>query len=103
MKTIRTLLTVAVLTSLCSCSEKKQTAEEQVVRVKVQQLHAEVVNGEQGFSGTIEEASGAALSFASTGTIKRIYVSAGQRGLQFRIAPKDLITVSQATVVDLVL
>ena len=32
-----------------------------------------------------------------------IYVSAGQRGLQFRIAPKDLITVSQATVVDLVL
>ena len=31
-----------------------------------------------------------------------IYVSAGQRGLQFRIAPKDLITVSQATVVDLV-
>jgi len=32
-----------------------------------------------------------------------IYVSAGQRGLQFRITPKDLIAVSQATVIDLVL
>lgn len=32
-----------------------------------------------------------------------IYVSAGQRGLQFRIAPHDLITASQATVTDLVL
>lgn len=78
MKTIRTLLTVAVLTSLCSCSEKKQAAEEQVVRVKVQQLHAEVVNGEQGFSGTIEESSGALLSFMGSGTIQRIYVDAGQ-------------------------
>ena len=32
-----------------------------------------------------------------------IYVSAGQRGLQFRISPQDLISVAGATVADLVL
>ena len=32
-----------------------------------------------------------------------IYVSAGQRGLQFRINPQDLISVAGATVADLVL
>ena len=48
------------------------------MRVKVQQIQAETVNGEQGFSGTIEESSGTSLSFAVTGTIKKIHVSAGQ-------------------------
>ena len=67
-----------VLMALSSCGEKKQTAAEQTVRVKVQEIHAEAVNGEQGFSGTIEEASGVSLSFASAGTIKRIYVDEGQ-------------------------
>lgn len=97
MKTIQTLLTVAVLTSLCSCSEKKQAAEEQVVRVKVQQLHAEVVNGEQGFSGTIEESSGALLSFMGSGTIQRIYVNAGQTVAKGQlIAELDPTTVQNA-------
>lgn len=54
-----TVMAVIVLMALCSCGEKKQTAEEQTVRVKVQQVQAEAVNGEQGFSGTIEESSGA--------------------------------------------
>ena len=67
-----------VLMALSSCGEKKQTAAAQPVRVKVQEIHAEAVNGEQGFSGTIEEASGVSLSFASAGTIKRIYVDEGQ-------------------------
>ncbi|MCR4659688.1 MAG: Cys-tRNA(Pro) deacylase [Bacteroidales bacterium] len=31
-----------------------------------------------------------------------IYVSAGMRGLQFRIAPGDLVEASQATVVDII-
>ena len=32
-----------------------------------------------------------------------IYISAGQRGLQFKIAPNDMINVSQATLADLTL
>lgn len=72
------VIATVMLVVLCSCAEKRQTAAEQTVRVKVQQIQAEVVNGEQGFSGTIEESSGASLSFSVTGTIKRIHVSAGQ-------------------------
>ena len=61
-----------VLVALFSCGEKKQTAQEQTVRVKVQQIQTEAVNGEQGFSGTIEESSGVSLSFAVSGTIRSI-------------------------------
>ena len=91
------MMAALVLMALCSCGEKKQAAVEQTVRVKVQQIQAEAVNGEQGFSGTIEEASGAALSFASTGTIKRIYVSAGQTVRQGQlIAELDPTTIQNA-------
>ena len=62
-------MAATVLMALCGCGEKKQATVEQTVRVKVQEIHAEAVNGEQGFSGTIEEASGASLSFAAAGTI----------------------------------
>lgn len=34
---------------------------------------------------------------------EKIYVSAGQRGLQLELAPEDLVKVSNATVCDLVL
>ena len=78
MKAIRLLTAVAALLALNGCGEKKQAAEEQVVRVKVQEVHAEAVHGEQGFSGTIEESSGVALSFIVNGTIQRIFVDAGQ-------------------------
>ena len=54
MKTFRTILTMAVLVALSSCGEKKQAEQDQTVRVKVQQIQTEAVNGEQGFSGTIE-------------------------------------------------
>ena len=78
MKKVHFAIAAVVLIALCSCGEKKKTAAEQTVRVKVQQIQAETVNGEQGFSGTIEESSGTSLSFAVTGTIKKIHVSAGQ-------------------------
>ena len=58
MKTIRTILTMMVLVALVSCGGKKETAQEQTVRVKVQQIQTEAVNGEQGFSGTIELSKG---------------------------------------------
>ena len=78
MKAVKIILTVTGLLALSSCSEKKQTAQEQTVRVKVQEIQAEAVNGEQGFSGTIEESNGVSLSFSVTGVIKKIHVNAGQ-------------------------
>ncbi len=86
-----------VLVALYSCGEKKQTAQEQTVRVKVQQIQTEAVNGEQGFSGTIEESSGVSLSFATMGTIKRIYVNEGQMvGAGQLIAELDPTTLQNA-------
>jgi RND family efflux transporter MFP subunit len=97
MKKGQFMMAAMVLTVLCGCGEKKQAAVEQTVRVKVQQIQAESVNGEQGFSGTIEEASGASLSFAGTGTIKRIHVSAGQTVRQGQlIAELDPTTMQNA-------
>jgi RND family efflux transporter MFP subunit len=97
MKKGHFVMAAMALMVLCSCGEKEQTAAEQTVRVKVQQIAAEAVNGEQGFSGTIEEASGASLSFAGTGTIKRIYVSAGQTVRQGQlIAELDPTTMQNA-------
>ena len=91
------MMAAMVRTALCGCGEKKQAAVEQTVRVKVQQIQAESVNGEQGFSGTIEESSGAALSFAGTGTIRRIHVSAGQTVRQGQlIAELDPTTMQNA-------
>lgn len=97
MKTIRIILMVTVLMALSSCSEKKQAAQEQTVRVKVQQIQTEAINGEQGFSGTIEESSGTSLSFAVTGTIKKVHVSAGQMvGAGQLIAELDPTTLQHA-------
>ncbi len=76
MRTIKAMMAVTVLLALSSCGDKKQGDAELTARVKVQQIQTEAVNGEQGFSGTIEEASGSSLSFASVGTIKKIYVTA---------------------------
>ena len=91
------MMAAGVLMALCSCGEKKQAAAEQTVRVKVQQIQAEAVNGEQGFSGTIEEQSGSSLSFATSGTIKRIYVSEGQTvGAGQLIAELDPTTMQNA-------
>ena len=91
------MMAAVVLMALCSCGEKKQAAAEQTVRVKVQQIQAEAVNGEQGFSGTIEEQSGASLSFATAGTIQRIYVNSGQTvGAGQLIAELDPTTMQNA-------
>lgn len=97
MKRVHFMMAAMVLVALCSCGEKKQAVAEQTVRVKVQEIHPEAVNGEQGFSGTIEEASGVSLSFASAGTIKRIYVDEGQTVRQGQlIAELDPTTLQNA-------
>ena len=100
MKTIKTILTLTVLVALTSYSEKKQADQEQTVRVKVQKIQSEAVNGEQGFSGTIEESSGTSLSFPVSGTIKKIYVSAGQTvGAGQLIAELDPTTLQNAYII----
>jgi RND family efflux transporter MFP subunit len=97
MKKVHFMMAAGALMALCSCGEKKQAAAEQTVRVKVQQIQAEAVNGEQGFSGTIEEQSGASLSFATSGTIKRIYINEGQTvGAGQLIAELDPTTMQNA-------
>lgn len=97
MKKGHLVMAATVLMALCSCGEKKQATVEQTVRVKVQEIQTETVNGEQGFSGTIEEANGISLSFATAGTIKRIYVSEGQTvGQGQLIAELDPTTLQNA-------
>ena len=97
MKNFRTIMTMMVLVALCSCGKKQEVAQEQTVRVKVQQIQTEAVNGEQGFSGTIEESSSTSLSFPVSGTIKKIHVSAGQTvGAGQLIAELDPTTLQNA-------
>lgn len=97
MKQKHFIFAVAMLAIFGSCGNKNKNVQEQTVRVKVQQIQSEAVNGEQGFSGTIEELNGAILSFASTGTIKRIYVNSGQTVRQGQlIAELDPTTMQNA-------
>ena len=53
---MKAMMAATVLLALFSCGEKKQGDAELTARVKVQQIQTVAVNGEQGFSGTIEEA-----------------------------------------------
>jgi RND family efflux transporter MFP subunit len=97
MRTIRTMMAVTVLLALFSCGNKKQSDAEQTARVKVQQIQTVAVNGEQGFTGTIEESNGTELSFASAGTIKHIYVHEGQTvGAGQLVADLDPTSLSNA-------
>lgn len=63
---------------LTACGKKKASADDYSVRVKVMEVGAVQVKGEQGFSGTVEERSGVSLSFATGGTIRSIMVDDGQ-------------------------
>ena len=97
MRTMKAMMAATVLLALFSCGEKKQGDAEQTARVKVQQIQTVAVNGEQGFSGTIEEANGSSLSFAIAGTIQKIYVSTGQTVSAGQlIAELDPTTLSNA-------
>lgn len=49
------------------------------IKVRVQTVQVQPIEGVQGFSGTIEEMTGSTLSFSVNGTLTQIRVSAGQR------------------------
>lgn len=62
---------------LASCSGKEKVREVVPVTVKTEKAEPVPVNGSQEFSGTVEASDDAALSFASGGTVTKIYVSVG--------------------------
>lgn len=63
---------------LVGCSNQEVRTNEPV-RVKVQRVQVQPIQGVQVFSGTIEEMAGTTLSFPVSGTLTQIRVSAGQR------------------------
>ena len=76
---MRTRIVMGLLAMLivCGCNEKKQRAV-LPVKVKTITVGTTTVGGFQTYSGTIEEQSGSALSFAGMGTVKSINVAEGQ-------------------------
>ena len=76
-KTCMMLLAATLI--LGSCSEKnEQKTTAKAVKVKTMTVQPTVTDGQQGYSGTIEEQNGSSLSFASVGTLKSVSVSEGQ-------------------------
>lgn len=57
----------------------REAQENGPVRVKVQTVQVQPMQGVQGFSGTIEEMTGSTLSFSVSGTLTQVRVVAGQR------------------------
>lgn len=77
---------------VASCGGKKETGERAPIAVKTQRAGVANVYGKQAFSGTIEEASGASLSFATSGTLQQLNVVEGQM-----VGKGQLIGVVDAT------
>lgn len=63
---------------LQGCKEGETARKAEPVKVVTQTVAALSANGLQQFSGTVEEESGSALSFATAGTVSRVLVAEGQ-------------------------
>lgn len=72
------VIMASLVVGLTGCSNRK-VQENEPVRVKVQAVKVQPMQGVQVFSGTIEEMVGSTLSFSVSGTLAQIRVSAGQR------------------------
>lgn len=72
------VIMASLVIGLAGCSNR-EVQENGPVRVKVQTVQVQPMQGVQGFSGTIEEMTGSTLSFSVSGTLTQIRVSAGQR------------------------
>lgn len=59
------------------CKENESSVE--TVKVKTVEIQPVQIKREQGFSGTVEEMTGSALSFTVSGTVKKISVVPGQQ------------------------
>lgn len=67
-----------LLVVLSSCGGKQASPVQKPVRVKVQEVGAVQVNGENAYSGTVTEESGVSLSFPVAGTVQTMAVDQGQ-------------------------
>ena len=67
-----------LLVVLISCGGKQASPVQKPVRVKVQEIGAVQVNGENAYSGTVEAESGVSLSFPVAGTVQTMAVDQGQ-------------------------
>ncbi len=96
IQTTMLLLSGAIMLSSCSHNSEK-TREVKPVKVKTITVANTAKDDTQGYSGTIEEASGTSLSFSSIGTIKSVDVSEGQMVSQGQlIASIDEVSVQNA-------
>ncbi len=73
-------IAILILAAMTSCNELQNIDNSTPKQVKVKTLTVQEASLEnsRSYSATIEETSGTALSFASAGTIGKIYVSVGQ-------------------------
>lgn len=79
MKNLLHYLLLAIVTAtICACSQGEPAKTDKPVRVKIMQIGEVQVNGERGYSGTIEEESGVSLSFPAGGTLRTLNVDEGQ-------------------------
>ena len=69
------LMGACVMTGCGKASEANRVAP---IKVKVEKMRLQPINGTQDFSGTVEEESGSLLSFLAGGTIRQLFVSQGQ-------------------------
>lgn len=74
-------LLLALTALLTGCGEKEAApqAAARPVRVETMTVKAERAVSQDRYSGTVEEENGTLLSFATAGTVKKVYVHTGQR------------------------
>lgn len=74
----KTILWAFVLPLLLISCGKKEQSSANIIKVKTQVVGASSFSTDgSSYSGTIEESSGSSLSFATSGTVKALYVSEG--------------------------
>ena len=78
MKRRNLAILFAVILLVTGCKQH-EAPKHRTVKVKVTKVQSVALLGEQNFSGTVEELTGAVLSFPVAGTISRIQASEGQR------------------------
>lgn len=74
-----TIMLSLIFLSGCQSNGGKQERSAEPVKVKTQRIIPVPSNSSLRFSGTVEEASATLLSFPVMGTIKRVYVSLGNK------------------------
>ncbi|MDD2960562.1 MAG: efflux RND transporter periplasmic adaptor subunit [Muribaculaceae bacterium] len=83
MKKEKFIAMLILILGLAGCkNQEAETKTAEPVKVKVQTMQHQMIQGANSFSGTIEEMTGTTLSFSVNGTLKRIQVAAGQKVAQ---------------------